>query len=248
MSYSNHSTVLVPLDVSSEENPHPDVLRLLKSVGVVLLGYYPVPSQAAPAQVKHQHEPEAEERLKEVADRFDTPEGDLTEVLVFTHDRQETVNRIADEHDCDAVLSIGQGSTVERILVPIRGRENLKRVLGLVEDLLSESAASTTLFHSVEEGSNRQEGEELLEEATRRLTEAGVRSEKISRRVSEGKDAKTEIAGMEEEFDVLVIGETKPSLRERILGAFPTQIIDQTEASVFVVRKTGTGAENDDHT
>jgi nucleotide-binding universal stress UspA family protein len=222
----DHSTVLVPVDVSADETPHGEALGLLRSAEVVLLGYYPVPDQAAPAQVKHQHESEAERRLSEVAEEVDAAAGNLTEVLVFTHDRQETVDRIADEYGCDAVLTVGEAGAVERILVPLRGRENLDRILGLAADLLRDNDASVTLFHS-------------LDDAAERLTDAGIAAERISRRVSEGKDTPAEVAEMGEGFDVLVLGETEPSLRERILGAVPTQIIDETEGSVFVVRKEG---------
>lgn len=236
----DHSTVLVPVDVSADETPHGEALGLLRSAEVVLLGYYPVPDQAAPAQVKHQHESEAERRLSEVAEEVDAAAGNLTEVLVFTHDRQETVDRIADEYGCDAVLTVGEAGAVERILIPLRGRENLDRILGLAADLLRDNDASVTLFHSLDDdGGGRQDGESLLDDAAERLTDAGIGAERISRRVSEGKDTPAEVAEMGEGFDVLVLGETEPSLRERILGAVPTQIIDETEGSVFVVRKEG---------
>lgn len=237
-----YSTVLVPVDVSEDGAFPVKVLELLGSVDVVLLGYYPVPSQAAPAQIKYQYESEAAKRLEEVAAEIDTGSGNLSKVLVFTHDRQETVDRVAGEHGCDAVLTFGEVDAVERILVPLRGRKNLDRILGIVGSLLGASEASVTLFHSVAEDGGRQDGESLLDEAAERLEDAGVEPERISHRISEGGDVITEIAEAGEGFDVLVLGETEPSLRERILGAVPTEVIGETSRPVFVVRKR----ENDE--
>ena len=38
------------------------------------------------------------------------------------------------------------------------------------------------------------------------------------------------------DFDVLVLGETEPSLRDRILGTVPAQVTADTEDPAFVVR------------
>ncbi|WP_458190430.1 hypothetical protein [Haladaptatus sp. NG-WS-4] len=47
----NEPTVLVPVDVSTEERPDPDLLELFHPVKVVLVGWYPVPDQTTPAQL-----------------------------------------------------------------------------------------------------------------------------------------------------------------------------------------------------
>ncbi|PSO55661.1 MAG: hypothetical protein BRC31_00410, partial [Actinobacteria bacterium QS_5_72_10] len=62
--------------------------------------------------------------MDDVLTRFDTTEHEVDGVLVFTEDRQDTIDRVADQHGCDAVLLPGEAGTVERILVPLRGDVN----------------------------------------------------------------------------------------------------------------------------
>lgn len=238
MPLAGDSTILVPVDVSGSKTPAEGILDLLGLVDVVLLGYYPVPDQAAPAQLKHEHESEAARRLEEIADGLAEGDGNVTEVLVFTHDRQETIDRIADEHDCDAVLTAGEADSVERVLVPLRGEANLERILSLVGDLLQFSDASVTLFHSGSDDADRRRGKSLLDDATDHLIENGIDRGRIDRRLSEDGEAWVEIVEFGTEFDVLVLGETEPSLRERILGDVPTKIVDKTDKPAFVVRDT----------
>jgi len=232
------ATVLVPFDVSEDEPLPEEVLGLLSSVGVVLLGYYPVPSQAAPAQIKHQHEEDAERRVDEIADRLRGRADTVTGLLVFTHDRDETVDRVADEHEADAVLTPGEVTSVEGVLVPVRGGQNIENLLGLTGALLGSTEATATLVHSVDEESPEGHGEELLKDAAERLVDLGVDGSRVRTRVSAGDDTAADIASMGDEFDVLVIGETEPSLRDRILGRVPSRILANTSEPVFVVRDT----------
>jgi len=41
------------------------------------------------------------------------------------------------------------------------------------------------------------------------------------------------------DHDILVLGETEPSIVEHIIGTVPSQVIDRTDKPVLVVRKTG---------
>jgi nucleotide-binding universal stress UspA family protein len=48
---SNRPSVLVPVDVSTDERPDPQLLELLEPARVVLGGWYPVPDQTLPEQL-----------------------------------------------------------------------------------------------------------------------------------------------------------------------------------------------------
>jgi nucleotide-binding universal stress UspA family protein len=236
MPLSADSPVLVPVDVSTDDVLVQPLAALCRSVEVVLLGYYPVPDQATPAQIKQDHEPEAAARLEAVADVFQSSGIDVTDVLVFTHDRGDTIDRIAAEHGCETVLTPGEAEHIERILVPVRGDTNLKRIVSLLESVMQASDASVTFFHSVAEDSDPSHGEFLLRGAKDRLVEAGIGRERIDWRLSEEESPRDEIVALAGEFDLLVLGETKPSLRERILGAVPSGIVDEVDNPTFVVR------------
>jgi nucleotide-binding universal stress UspA family protein len=225
-------TVLVPVDVSDAALPTLDILDHLGAVDVVLLGYFPVPDQAEPALVRDQHGTTAAERLAAVAAGHATHD----EVLVFTHDREATIDRIADEYDCNAVLTAGESATVERVLVPLRGDVNLDRILGVVADLLLAGEETATLFHSVSEDVDPSQGELLLMGAVDRLAEYGVDRGRIDWRLAEGGDPGTDIVELGNEYDLVVLGETEPSLRERIIGDVLSGIVDALEPPALVVR------------
>ncbi len=224
--------ILVPVDVSEADPPALGVLEGLGAVESVLLGYFPVPDQAEPALVRDQHGAAATDRLEAVADAH----GIATEVLVFTHDREATVDRIADEYDCNAVLTAGGAAGVDRVLVPLRGDVNLDRILSVVADLLLAGEETATLFHSVPEDGDPSQGELLLDGAVDRLVEAGVDRARIDQQLAEGADPRTAIAEVAAAYDLVVVGETEPSLRERIIGDRLLGIVDAVEAPTLIVR------------
>lgn len=236
MPLTGDSSILVPIDVSASGTTDRAILELLRPVDVVILGYYPVPQQTAPAHLKERHEDEAVERLERLVDEFSTTEHEVTDVLVFTKDRQDTIDRVAEQNACDAVFVPGEFDAVDRVLVPLRGDVNLNRIISLVGDLVRATDASVTLFHSVAEGDDPSQGEYILRGAADRLSEEGVDPERIDWQLSEGDDAKSAIVELATEYDLLILGETEPSLRDRIMGAVLTSIIDAVETPSIIVR------------
>jgi nucleotide-binding universal stress UspA family protein len=236
MPLTGDSTILVPVDISVEEPPDQVILELLRPVNIVVLGYYPVPKQTAPAHLKEDHEAEAAERLENVASKFARAEHDVEDVLVFTKDRRDSIDRIADQYDCDAVFVPGETDTIESILVPLRGDVNLERIVSLVGDLVRASDAAVTLFHSVPEGTDPSQGEFILRGAADRLSEEGVDRDRIDWTLSEGGSPKREIIDLVADYDLVVLGEAEPSLRDRILGAVLTPILDEIEKPAIIVR------------
>ncbi|MFC7230076.1 universal stress protein (plasmid) [Salinirubellus salinus] len=236
MPLTGDSTVLVPVDVSVSGPPDPGLLDLLEPVNVVVLGYYPVPKQTAPAHLRDDHESEAAARLEEAVSEFARADHEVEGVLVFTKDREDSIDRVAIQHDCDAVLLPDDIGTVERILVPLRGDVNLERIVSLVADLAGASDAVVTLFHSVAEGTDPSQGEFMLRGAADRLAEEGVDADRIDWKLSERGSPRREIVELAAEYDLLVLGETEPSLRDRILGTVLTPILDEVETTTIVVR------------
>lgn len=234
----NSSTILIPVDVSTEERPSPAMLELLHPVKLVLVGWYPVPDQTAPEQMQDEYEGEAVERIEAIANTFPHASADIETLVVFTRDRAETVDRVADEYDCDAILVARDVASVERVLVPIRADLNLDAILSFAGVLLDESQASITLFHASPEGEEQPAaGELLLQGAEDELLAAGIDAERIERVNVVSEQPVADVIEASEGYDVVIIGETDPSLVERILGDVPTQIIDQTSRPVLVVRK-----------
>jgi nucleotide-binding universal stress UspA family protein len=227
-------TILIPVDISESDPPALDVLDLLFPFEVVLLGYFPVPDQAEPALIKHEYEDEAGARLDTIA----AGRPDITEVLVFTHDRAATIDRVADQYGCEAVLTAGDTDHIDRILVPIRGDANVERIVSVVAELLREGEATATFFHSVGEDAEPSQGEFLLRGTVERLTEYGIEEERVDWQLSESGSPYQDIVGLGAEYDLVVLGETEPSLRERIIGDVLSRIIDELEVPALIVRDT----------
>ena len=236
MPLGGDSSILVPVDVSGDNLPAQPLVDLCRSVDVVLLGYYPVPDQVAPAQLRQDYESEATATLAEMADEFRASGIDITDVLVFTHDRTDTIDRVANEHGCDAVLTPSEVEHIERVLVPVRGDTNLERIVSLLAGIMRMSDVSVTFFHSVAEDSDPSHGEFLVRGAVDRLDEAGIQRERIDWQLSDEESPHDEIVELAREYDLLVLGETKPSLGERILGTVPTRIVDAVNKPAFIVR------------
>lgn len=225
-------TILVPIDISQQDPPALDVLDLLRPFEVILLGYFPVPDQAEPALIKHEYEAEAGSRLDAIAEGY----SEITEVLVFTHDREATIDRVADQYDCDAVLTAGDTDHIERILVPIRSDVNIERIVSVVAGLLGGSNATATFFHSIGEDAEPSQGEFLLRGTVERVTEYGIDEERIGWQIGEDGDPYRDIVELAEQYDLIVLGETEPSLRERIIGDVLSRIIDEVTIPALIVR------------
>lgn len=238
MPLGGDSSILVPVDISDGTLPAQRLVGLCRSVNVVLLGYYPVPDQVAPAQLRQDHGSDATEALTEMADEFRSNGVNVTDVLVFTHDHQDTIDRIATEYGCDAVLTLGDVEQIERVLVPVRSDTNLERIVSLLVDIMRMSDVSLTLFHSVVGDNDPSQGESLVRGAVDRLHEAGIDRERVDWQLSDKESPHDEIIDLAREYDLLVLGETRPSLRERILGTVPSRIIDEVDKPAFIVRNT----------
>jgi nucleotide-binding universal stress UspA family protein len=236
MSSLDTPTLLVPVDVSTDSLPDDGLADFLTGIDVVLLGYFPVPDQSLPAQLKLNRGEDAEARLDRIAEQVRASDvvGVVGTELVFTHDRQDPIDRVADERACDGVLVPGETGPVERILVPLRGDRNLDRILSFAGAVARHSGASITLFHAVTD--DDEDGEQLLATAAEQLAADGLDDSRVTTQVSEGGDSYTQVIEQGPAFDLIVLGETEPSLRERIFGSIPATIADQTSCPVVVVR------------
>ncbi len=236
MSSLDAPRLLVPVDVSTDSLPGNGLADFLAGIDVVLLGYFPVPDQSLPAQIKLNRGDEAAARLDRIAEQVRA--GDVAGVveteLVFTHDRQDPIDRVADEDGCDGVLVPGEAGPVERILVPLRGDRNLDRILSFAGAVARHSGAYITLFHAVTDGD--EDGEQLLATAAEQLAADGLDDGRVTTQISEGGDSYAQIVEQGSVFDLIVLGETEPSLRERIFGSIPATIADRTSCPVVVVR------------
>ncbi len=234
----DETTILVPVNASDPGAPSGALVELLSPHAVVVLGYYPVPDQSSSDQLRSQFGEKCETEIAEIAERFAREGASAESVLVFTKDRTKTIDRIAAKYDADAVLTTqAVEETLDRILVPMRGDETLESILEFVEQLLGKSDATATLFNVITAEDDASQGELIVRGACDRLEEHGVAPERVDWKQTHGESASSAIIAAAKSYDLLVVGETKPSLRERLLGTVTDNVIDESPRPVLIVRK-----------
>ena len=238
-STSERSTVLVPINAAETETPPLALVELLHPLRLIVLGYYPVPDQASPEQLRAEYEAEATEAVQGVTEQFADYGADVESVVVFTRDRSETIDRVADEHDVDAVLTAGSvGETLDQVFVPLRGDETLDRIIGFVGDLLRESAATVTFYNVSDDEDAAARAELVLRGACDQLEERGIDPDRLDWRQERAESPGDAIVDAAGAYDLLVVGESDPSLTDRILGNVTGNVIEGTTHPVLVVRNT----------
>jgi nucleotide-binding universal stress UspA family protein len=230
-------TLLVPIDASDPEEPGLELVELLRPLRIVVLGYYPVPDQTAPKQLQAEHEAEAKSALEGCAQQFAEAGADIDTVLVFTRDRVQTVDRVANEYDCDAVLAPAAVESLNRILVSLKDEQNMFRVLEVVRLVMEAGEPAVTLFHaeSIERGSAR--SELYLRGATDWLTERGLDRDAISWVEPTAETQENELLELAASHDLVVMGETGPSVRERVVGVLSNRVHDRTGKPVLTYQR-----------
>lgn len=234
--------VLVPFELPDADPLSPVLIETLAAMEVVLLGHYGLPDQTPPSAGRNQFEDDARSELDDIARSFDGTETSVSTRLVFGKARAKTIDRVAVEEDCDVILTPGTVDEIATVFVPLRGEDNFDRILSFVAALLTATGASVTLFHGDEEP-DRQPGEQILADAADRLTERGIDPDRITREVVVEGDVTRSIVDLGASCDLLVLGETEPSLRNRIFGTVPAQVTADTDDPAFVVRNVETDGE-----
>ncbi len=229
--------VLVPIEILRGETISEALIEAFAAVPVVLLGYHEIPEQTAPEQARDQFEDQARAKLEPLVEAFEAAGGTVATRLVFTHDSVKTFERVAVELECDAVMLLNPAPTLERVLVPVRGNINATHIANLVGMLLANHEATITLFHVTETESSRADAESLLASTRSTLEENGVEGERIEQTVVVNEKPLETIQSGAADCDLIVIGESQPSIRDRIFGEPSTKLAAQTVSPVLVVRR-----------
>jgi hypothetical protein len=233
---TDRPTVLVPLQVLEGESIPEGVPRLLSGAHVILLGYHVLPEQTATEQAREQFADRATERLAAFEAMFAEAGAVAESRLVFTHEAQTTINRVLVEESCLAVLVPKATPPVEEVLVPVRGTVGRERLVRLLTSLFADGEATITLFH-VADADGKTEAVALLEGLEAALDEAGINRARVRTTVA---DADTPLRGIEtasESADVVVMGESDPSVATYVFGLPEEQLAEQFLGPVLVVQR-----------
>lgn len=231
------SSILVDVELPDPEPLSSDLIDVLASLHVVLLGWYAVPEQTSPEQARDQFGDDAQAALDAVVRRFEEAGATVRTSLVFTGDKFDTLGRVSTEEVCDAVLIPGPMTHLHRVLVPLRGLYNAKRIAPFVADLIQDGTTDVTLFHVLEKGETEAAArEEVLEPTAELMKEHGISAGLLRLETVHAEDPAETIVDLSSDYDLVVLGETKPSVREILLGTVPERIAKAVEVPVIVVR------------
>jgi nucleotide-binding universal stress UspA family protein len=243
---TDRPTVLVPVRVLEGEAIPEGVPELLAHGHVILLGYHVIPEQTAPGQAKLQWEDQARERLEDLEQLFLDVGATVDPRLVFTHDAQQTFHRQIREHGAMAVLVPDAVLELEQVLVPVRGTVGSDRLAQVVAGLFGEAGLGVTLLHVADEEESDQDAETLLDAVASALVDLGVAESAIETRVERDVEPLDAIVEASQDADVVVMGESDPTLATYFFGMPATQVNEQFLGPVLVVQRALPASENDD--
>jgi len=232
--------ILVPLAVLEGETVSPGVVGSLSNAEVVLLGYHVVPEQTPPGQARMSFEERAEKALGETASSFKDAGVAVDTVLVFTHDRSETVARVADEHGCDAVLSNQPSHDADDILVPLlpTDADGDEALVETVSSLVEGRDVSVDVVVFANEADDTR-----AERVAGALVERGIRSDAVTYG-SRATDTPVISAGKEASDHDLVVMRNEFSLADLVLGDKPGRVADTSLTPVVGVLRRDLPAED----
>ncbi len=228
--------VLVPLAILEGESVSTGLPTLLATMDVTVLGYHVLPEQTPPDQARLQYEDRATAALTDLVGAFEAAGGSADHRLVFTHDRERTVDRVADEVAADAYAVTGATGSVDRLLVALTGDLVVDRITAFVAELVGDREIGVTLFLATDDEPG---GRDSIAAAADSLAERGLDVE-TSLAVDEPPlEALVEAATT---HDAIVMGERSPSLRSFLLGEEADRVAAEAVGPVLVVREESTDA------
>lgn len=231
------STILIDVELPEPVVFSASVTGLLSSLRIVLLGWYKVPEQTLPEQAREQFEGEAGAALEQTAQQFREAGADVTTRLVFTGSPFETISRISVEESCDAVYGARPASNLQRVLVPLRGAPNFASITRFVRDMVQENTTDVTLMHVLSEDETEADARESVLNPVRRWTEErGIDGGVLSEQIVPSDDPAQTIIDASHDYDLVVLAETEPTIRDILFGSVPKQIARKANVPVIVVR------------
>ncbi|WP_336034540.1 universal stress protein [Halobacterium yunchengense] len=227
--------VLVPVAVLEGESVSESLAAFLAPAEVVVLGYHVVPEQTPTEQASMQFEERARAAVGDVAAAFRAAGRDVETRVAFTHDREQTVERVADEVGATAILLPNPVGVVENVVVPLRGAADADRIADLVATLLADDGTAVTVW-GIEKSGSGFDADAAVAGVRDRLAGRGLPRDRVRSETSVTDTPVVDIVGRSSEFDVVVMGEGGESLFTLLFGDASERVAEGAVSPVLVVR------------
>lgn len=229
--------ILLPVRPLTDEIPPPALIGLLGQAHVILLGYHQLPSQTAPSQARNQFGDQAVESLERMAEDLREVGAEVEHRMVFTHETRQTISRVAQETQAEAVVYPEATIPVEKLLLPMRGSINLEHLISFTAGLVRDTDIVVTLAHVLADEAEASQAELMLHGARDKMIRAGIPEGRIQEMVLFSEQPIDALAKAGLEHQVIVMGETDPSLASLLLGSFHERVDERFDGPMIVVRK-----------
>jgi nucleotide-binding universal stress UspA family protein len=226
--------VLIPVRVLEGQALPASLVEFLAPADVVVLGYHVLPDQTPTEQASMQYEERAQSAVEDIVAAFREAGRDPETRVVFTHDRDQTVDRVAAEVDATAVLLPNPTGEITDVLVALRGVVDTGRLADLVATLLHGGEGRVTLWGLDTGGSFEADG--AVEHARETLQRRGLEADRITGETTRTEQPVVDIVGRSADFDVVVMGEGGEGFLSLLLGEDAERVAEGAVAPVLVVR------------
>jgi nucleotide-binding universal stress UspA family protein len=221
--------VLVPVAVLDGETVSSGLMALLGTVDVTVLGYHVLPEQTPPDQARSQFEDRATAALVDLSEEFEAAGGAADHRLVFTHNREQTITRVANDVGAGAYAISGTTGDVEDLLVSLSAPVDTDRLADFVVELVGDRPIAVTLFLPT---ASEDDPDARLDAAADRLRAAGV---DVTTKTATGPPFEALLAAAVD-HDAIVMGERAPSLRSFVFGDEAGRVAEASVGPVLVLR------------
>ncbi|NIB98822.1 universal stress protein [Halobacterium sp. R2-5] len=231
--------VLVPVEVLEGESLSESLAAFLAPSEVVVLGYHVLPEQTPTEQASMQFEGRALAAVEDIAETFRAAGRDVETRVAFTHDRDQTVERVAAEVGATAVLLPNPSGKIRDVLVPIRGVVDTGRLADLVATLLADGDGTVALWGVA--GSDGFDAAAAVETVRETLRDRGLAADRITTETAASESPIRDVVARSEEFDVVVMGAGGASLFAALFGDDTERVAEGAVDPVLVVRDRTVG-------
>ena len=229
--------ILVPIEMPNGEEFTEGLIESLSSLKVVILGYYTVPDQTALEQAKEQFEEEFQDKMDNISKSFEEKDISFDKRLIFTHNFVNTINEVISEEGCDGTLINGLCGTVDDILVPVKDSKLIDELVDFVAMASLKKPQNIHLYHISKSESETEDADLMLEGVKSSLSKKDINEDVITSETEVSGDIVEGIISKSEDFDLVIMGETDPSIEEIFKGKISEKVVKKTNKPVILVRK-----------
>jgi nucleotide-binding universal stress UspA family protein len=229
--------VIVPVALLEGEVIPEPLVEFLSTVPVVVLGYHEIPEQTLSDQARDEFGDQATAAVAAVAETFERHGASVETELVFTQDPTQSIQQIADEMERGVILHPEPVRSIDRVLVAVREKDLVPAITTTLAALIGPTDASITLMGAIAECQDGTASRRALSGMRTALQEAGIPAHRIEERTESAQDIETVLLDASSDYDLVVLGETDPSVLTWLFGSTAKRVADQTLSPVLVVQR-----------